>query len=106
MLALDDDRWATLTHAYGSAKDTPDLLKVLALSPGPNPSTLSEPWESLWSSLCHQGDAYTASYAALPHIVEIACLASGAVDFGFFQLPACSEIARHNGRGPPVFLLT
>src|SRR2546426_5104183 len=27
---------------------------------------------SLWSALCHQGDVYTASYAALPELVKIA----------------------------------
>jgi hypothetical protein len=43
-----------------------------------------------------------ASYATLPHIVEIACTAREPIDFSFFQLPAAIEIARHSGKGPPV----
>jgi hypothetical protein len=62
----------------------------------------SEPWFSLWSSLCHQGDVYDASYAAVPHLVEIACCAAGPIDFSFFLLPASIEIARSNGRGPEI----
>jgi hypothetical protein len=52
--------------------------------------------------LCHQDDVFDASYAALPHIVEIASTASAPFDFSFFQLPAAIEIARVNGRGPVV----
>lgn len=52
--------WATLTHAYGSAEDIPDLLAALEESP----STVL--WTALWSRLWHQGDTYSASYAALP----------------------------------------
>jgi hypothetical protein len=106
MLALDDPRWETLAHAYGPATDTPDLLRKLMSSVRPS-TARDEPWHSLWSSLCHQGDVYTASYAALPRIVQIAVNASGPVDMSFFLLPACIEIARHTGRGPeiPSFLM-
>ncbi len=107
MLTLDDPRWSELRHAYGPAADTPELIRRLAQSPGPKGDANAEPWFSLWSSLCHQGDVYPASYAALPHVVEIGRLARGPIDFSFFQLPAGIEIARINGRGPPVppFLL-
>lgn len=102
MLDLDDPRWADLSHAYGSAADIPVLLRQLAGSTGPKDGYDSEPWFTLWSSLCHQDDVYDASYAALPHIVEIACSARGLIEFSFFQLPAAIEIARHNGNGPPL----
>ncbi|GHD02427.1 hypothetical protein [Novosphingobium pokkalii] len=102
MIKLDDPRWQELSHAYGSAADIPELLRQLAHTTGPKTGYDSEPWFTLWSSLCHQGDVYDASYAALPHIVEIACNATGAVDFSFFQLPAAIEIARVSGKGPPV----
>ncbi len=102
MLSLDDSRWRELAHAYGVARDTPALLTALASSTRPVAESDGEPWFSLWSSLCHQGDVYTASYAALPHIVDIALRAVGAIDFGFFQLPAAIEIARMNGRGPEI----
>jgi hypothetical protein len=102
MIELRDPRWQTLSHAYGSAADIPDLLRQLDGATGPKIGHESEPWFSLWSSLCHQGDVYDASYAALPHIVEIACNAKEAIDFSFFQLPAAIEIARNSGNGPPV----
>ena len=101
MLALDDPAWKQLTHAYGSATDIPDLLRALAASPRPLAPD-AEPWFSLWSSLCHQGVAYEASYAAVPHIVRIATEEAGPVDFSFFQLPAAIEVARQSGRGPAV----
>jgi len=100
MLELDDPRWSSLKHAYGPASDTPDLLRLLSASPQPKAGYKSEPWFTLWSSLCHQGDVYEASYAALPHVVDIACSSVGPLDFGFFQLPAAIEIARCNGKGP------
>ncbi len=102
MLPLDDPRWSSLSHAYGAASDTPILLRQLAQSPGPSAGADAEPWFSLWSGLCHQGDVFSASYAALPHIVDIGLRASGQIDFSFFQLPAAIEVARVNCRGPPV----
>ena len=102
MLPLDDPQWERLSHAYGTASNIPDLLRALASSVGPKAGYQEEPWFTLWSSLCHQGDVYTASYAALPHIVEIASKKPGQIDFGFFQLPAAIEVARQNRRGPPI----
>ena len=101
MLSLDDPRWDDLTHAYGLAVDVPPLLCRLAENPkqlGPN----DEPWFSIWSSLCHQGDVYTGSYAAIPHVVQIALSKPGPIDFSFFLFPASVEVARINGRGPEI----
>jgi hypothetical protein len=102
MLQLDDPRWSTLTHAYGSASDIPEMLLKLTSATEPKAGHESEPWFSLWSSLCHQDEVYDASYAALPHIVNIACNAKGPIDFSFLQLPAAIEIAKNNGSGPTV----
>jgi hypothetical protein len=102
MIELDDPRWPKLSHAYGSAADIPKLLRQLVRATGPKTGHDSEPWFTLWSSLCHQGHVYDASYAALPHMVEIACNAKEPIDFSFFQLPAAIEIARSNGNGPEV----
>ncbi len=102
MLPLDDPYWSELVHAYGKASDVPELLLALASSTGPKTGYEEEPWYSLWSSLCHQGDVYTASYAAVPHIVKIACEAASPIDSSFLQLPAAIEVARGNGRGPDV----
>jgi hypothetical protein len=68
MLALDDPRWNELSHAYGKASDIPDLLRQLYKLP--DASGNEEPWFSVWSALAHQGDVYSASFAAVPHVVE------------------------------------
>lgn len=102
MLALDDARWRELGHAYGDAADVPALLQALTSSTGPRLGYQDEPWFSLWSRLCHQGDVYSASYAAIPHIVHIASVAKGPIDFSFFALPAAVEVARQTGRGTDV----
>jgi hypothetical protein len=102
MLLLDDPLWRQLQHAYGSAADIPPLLRALELSPEPIADSQAEPWFSLWSSLCHQDDVYTASYAAVPHLVRIACATATPIAFSFFLLPASIEVARRAGRGPEV----
>lgn len=102
MIALNDEaRWAELSHAYGPAGDIPALLRALESDPSQR-APAQEPWVTLWSSLCHQGDVYDASYAAVPHIVRIALAATGPVDFSVFLLPASVEVARVTGRGPAL----
>ena len=102
MVPLDSTIWGELTHAYGPASDIPDLLRRLAKEPEPSEHRDQEPWRSLWSALCHQGDVYQASYVAVPHIVAIANEAPGPIDWSFFGLPAAIEIARAKGSGPLV----
>ncbi|MFJ6250598.1 MULTISPECIES: hypothetical protein [unclassified Streptomyces] len=58
--------WAQLSHAYGSAEDIPVLLDQIASEPIP------EYWSNLWSALCHQGSVYSASFAALPWLADVA----------------------------------
>lgn len=102
MLPLSSPQWEQLDHAYGPATDIPALLRLIEANPRPTAAYDEEPWFSLWSSLCHQGSAYTASYAAVPHLVRIAVEAQGPIEFGFFSLPASIEIARATGLGPKV----
>ncbi|NTF43365.1 hypothetical protein [Rhizobium rhizogenes] len=102
MLSLDDIRWSELQHAYGDASNIPNLLRRLASSPGPKRNHRDAPWFDLWSSLCHQGDVYSASYVAVPHIVKIAGEVKEPIDFSFFQMPAAIEIARLTGHGPDI----
>jgi hypothetical protein len=101
MIPLDSNEWSHLSHAYGEASDIPALLQELeALPSDSEPET--EPYFSLWSAICHQGDVYTASYAAVPHIVRIIGSARRHVPWTLFQMIACIEIARATGRGPEV----
>jgi hypothetical protein len=102
MLALTDPLWQHLSHAYGTAADIPPLLSRAAVDTTPAHVTGS-PWLDLWSALCHQGDAYTASYAALPHLIDIAHERRGAsAQFDPLFLSACIELARLEGRGPDL----
>lgn len=102
MLAFEDHRWGELQHAYGRAANVPGLLRELRLATSLKNGYQEEPWYSLWSSLCHQGDVYTASYAAVPHIVKIATETRTPIDSSFFQLPAAIEVARRTGHGPEI----
>jgi hypothetical protein len=45
---------------------------------------------------------FTASYAALPHLVQLAVTTRRSIDFDFFLLPASIDIARTRGRGPSI----
>jgi len=124
MLALDSPRWSKLQHAYGSAaEDTsaptawsaatgfhgyqkiPNViqcLRHLEVKPQRLPEMEREPWETLISSLCHQGGIYSASFAAVPHIIEIGLrsAAKEEIDYRFFLLPTMIEQARLDGQMP------
>ena len=54
----------------------------------------AEPWFTLWSSLCHQGDVYSASFAAVPHILRVAEAHASRASSSFLQLPANVEFCR------------
>jgi hypothetical protein len=92
MLSLDSRRWAELKHAYGTAWDIPTLLRQL--SELPSSANNAEPWFTLWSALAHQGDVYSASFAAVPHVVHALASAPSRADHSYFQFPAWVEICR------------
>jgi hypothetical protein len=90
--------WSELEHAYGKALDIPDLLRQLQTLPPSNRE--KEPWFSLWSSLAHQGDVYSASFAAVPHVVDFLSLAPSHADFSYFQFPVWIEVCRQKNATP------
>ena len=92
MLSLDSPGWSELEHAYGRANDTPGLLRQLRTLPVADGD--NEPWFSLWSSLAHQGDVYSASFAAVPHVIQALSSAPEQADFVYFQFPTWVEICR------------
>lgn len=92
MLNLDSHRWAELEHAYGAAGDIPALLQQLGELPSSEND--AEPWFTLWSALTHQGDVYSASFAAVPHVVHALASAPSRADHSYFQFPAWVEICR------------
>jgi hypothetical protein len=101
MLSLDDKRWSSLKHAYGEASNIPALLRQLKEFP-PYKDYESEPYFSLWSALCHQGDVYTASYAAVPHLVAMLREAPSRAHWSAVLLVCAIEIARANNSGPKI----
>jgi hypothetical protein len=94
MLNLESDRWSKLSHAYGSAGDIPELLRRLPDAPPMKPKN-DDPWYYAWSALCHQYSVYTASYAAVPHLVEMASAARGRRRLDFLSLTGSIEAFRH-----------
>ena len=92
MLSLNSYRWSELKHAYGAATDVPELLRQLESLPAAKGE--QEPWFSLWSALAHQGDVYSASFAAVPHVIKALALAPSSADSTYFQFPAWVEICR------------
>jgi len=94
ILSLDSPRWNSLQHAYGAASDIPALLRQL--DDLPDSEGDSEPWFSLWSALAHQGDVYSASFAAVPHVIQALSAAPAKAHFTYFQFPAWVEICRSN----------
>ncbi len=76
MLSLVDPRWHELAQAYGSAEDVPRVLAALASTT--ETGAQSELWFALWKMLHQPNEAFSASYAAAPHLVALA--ARGDVD--------------------------
>ena len=96
MIPLDSNKWNKLNHAYGSADDIPELLKAVYSNPySQNHSESSDFWFKLWSALCHQGDVYSGSIAAVPHLVRAGLNATeGVLAFDLIQLPVSIELSR------------
>ena len=105
MLKLNDSKWGELKDAYGPALDIPRLLQDIPEHLDPKKASTDEPWFSLWSALCHQGDVYSASYAAVIYLVQFVSIyhiSGTTLAWDFFLLPASIEAARLMGRGPEV----
>ena len=94
MIPLDSPRWASLHHAYGSAADIPELLRSLTRS--------DAAYDELWSALCHQGTIYTASYAALPYLIDALDRDPERAQWTVMLLAAAIEIARAREDSPPI----
>ena len=64
MLPFDDKRWDELDGGYRDKCDPRPALNKLRHND-------DSAWDELWNDLHHQGDVGVASYAAVPHLVEI-----------------------------------
>lgn len=93
MPSLNRIKWSELSHAYGFASGIEPLLRSLYSFP-PESDPKSEPWHTRWTSLCHQGDVYSASFAATPIIVDALSTDPAKATQSYFLLPVCIELAR------------
>jgi hypothetical protein len=100
MLGLESPRWAELRTAYGTAADVPQLLRDLDSVPN-SQDDRDEPWFGIWSALAHQGDVYSASFAAVPHVVRVLASAPDRAGYQYFAFPAWVEICRQR-TGEPI----
>jgi hypothetical protein len=91
MLSYDDERWDHLHGGYRMPFDPRPLLRKL--ESGQENAAV---WHELWGELHHQGDVGEASYASVPHIVEIH-RKSGVVNWNPYAIVACIESARTAG---------
>jgi hypothetical protein len=69
---LDEVGWDELSHAYGKALDTANLLRQAAL---PDDEAAKEAVSELYGSIFHQGTVYPATVAAVPFLAELALAA-------------------------------
>ena len=96
MLALDDPIWKTLCGGYRTPYDPTLVLRQLYAG-----EKVATAWSELWNELHHQGDVGEASYASVPHLVEI-LKQSGDLDWDAYAMIATIEIERHRPRNPPL----
>lgn len=99
MLPLDDARWRELSQAFGSAEDVPRLLAHLELV---DDRARRELWLGLWGTLWRADTVFTASYAAVPHLVAWAAGRGAAEAARALHLVAGIEIGRLQPGAPPV----
>jgi hypothetical protein len=101
VIPLDSSRWSELLDAYGAATDIPRLLRELPQA-AVGDDYQTEPWHSIWSALCHQGDVYPASFAAVPHVVAAAEGRAVADRLQYLLVVGCVESYRHRPRAPAM----
>jgi hypothetical protein len=98
MLPLDDPRWLEYTSGYGIPYDASAALRNLSLSTEKQPI-----WNELFDELHHQGDLGTASYAAVPYLLEY-IKKQAKLDNNALTLIAVIELERPHNAPIPVEL--
>ena len=65
---MDEVDWASMRHAYGSAKAVPQLLQGLA---SPCPDERERALDGLYGAVHHQGDVYDSTLACIPFLFAL-----------------------------------
>jgi hypothetical protein len=100
MLDLTSPRWEELTQAYGAAGDVPRLLG--ALTRVDDGAARAELWFALWRMLHRPDAAYSASYAAVPHLLRVGRSLPMADHAQAMHLASRIEIARREPASDPM----
>ncbi|MEL7360644.1 MAG: hypothetical protein AAFN13_01100 [Bacteroidota bacterium] len=95
MLEWDDPRWADLEGGYRVPYDPRPALQRIKQE-----TEVQVAWEELWEELHHQGDVGTASFAAVPHLVQIHA-EQDVPNYNVFAMLCVIERAR-SGEGNPA----
>ena len=96
MLPLDDARWTQMFGGYRAPFDPRPLFRRLEKD-----ATAKPAWDTLWNELHHQGDVGEASYAAIPHLVNI-YRSHGGLDWNTYAIACTIELAREVAGNPPL----
>jgi hypothetical protein len=96
MLSLDDPKWKSLRGGYRIPYNPAGALRRLYASENQKAA-----WAELWEELHHQGDVGDASYASVPHLVQIQKDRSD-LSWDAYALIATIEIERHRRSNPPI----
>ncbi|MDK1347602.1 HEAT repeat domain-containing protein [Streptomyces sp. 378] len=65
---IDEVDWASLRHAYGSAKDVPGLLRGLASA---DPAERQTALDAMYGAVHHQGAVYDSTLACVPFLLAL-----------------------------------
>jgi hypothetical protein len=98
-MELDDKSWGLLDGGYRIPYDASKPLRQLR--DAANPKQRQEAFRELWANLHHQGDVGTASYLALPHLINIS-IDTQSLDWNFIGLCVTIENCRINGANPEL----
>lgn len=79
--------WSQYDDAYGVANNVPQLLKSLIQKE-------EKAWFNIWSHLCHQGTVYSATFIAIPFIVDFFAknIEANKEDFDYYLFAASVEL--------------
>ena len=99
-LSLTSARWRELEQVYGSAEDIGALLA--ALYANENDDERTELWYGVWATLCPDGRVFSAAYAAVPHVMEIAANRDFAERVAALHFVTQVEVSRHQSGAPGI----
>jgi hypothetical protein len=95
MLDLSSSKWDDLHCAYGSGKNIPLLLHKLSSLISTGQLEFEQLFAEISNELCHQSTVGTASFAAVPHLIDLAQKLPFSSQVKFLILAANIEISRN-----------